>query len=150
MDEASVTGGTTTCPRLPDFHALGVAGCIYQLTEPLRRQGTVIRWETPHHGIEITAASAALLYHAAEETLRNASRHAQSTEITIRLAAVYHGIRLVVTDNGRGFDINATYNRNHGFGLRLMSIAVREANGTITVDSSPGSGTRVTITLSLD
>ena len=65
IDEMSVTGGTVTDPRLPDFHAFGVAGCIDRLAEPLRRQGTVIRWETPHHGIEITAASAVLLYHAA-------------------------------------------------------------------------------------
>lgn len=81
---------------------------------------------------------------------RHVYRHAQSTETTVRLAAVYHGIRLMITDNGTGFDVNATDSRNRGFGLRLMSIAVREANGTITLDSSPGSGTRVTITLPLD
>lgn len=150
LEEVSVTGGILTDHRPLDFHTLGVAGCIDRLTEPLRRQGTAIRWETPHHGIEITAASAALLYHAAQEALSNACRHAQPTEINIRVAAVYHGIRLTITDNGSGFDINATGNRNRGFGLRLMSIAVHEANGTITINSSPGNGARVTITLPLD
>ena len=150
LDEVSVTGGIITDRRPLDFHALGVAGCIDRLTEPLRRQGIAIRWETPHHGIEITAASAALLYHAAQETLSNAFKHAQPTEITIRLAAVYHGIRLSITDNGSGFDTTATGGRDGGFGLRLMSIAVHEAGGTITIDSRPGNGARFTITLPLD
>lgn len=150
LDEVSVTGGIITDHRPLDFHTLGVAGCIDRLTEPLRRQGTAIRWETPHHGIEITAASAALLYHAAQEALSNAFKHAQPTEITIRLAAVYHGIRLTVTDDGRGFDSTAKGGRNRGFGLRLMSIAVHEAGGAITIDSSPGNGARLTITLPLD
>lgn len=151
LDEVSVTGGIITDHHRPlDFHTLGVAGCIDRLTEPLRRQGTTIRWETPHHGIELAAASAALLYHAAQEALSNAFKHAQPTEITIRLAAVYHGIRLTITDNGRGFDINATGDRPRGFGLRLMSIAVHETGGTITIDSSPGNGARLTITLPLD
>jgi signal transduction histidine kinase len=150
LDEVSVTGGIIIDRRPLDFHTLGVAGCIDRLTEPLRRQGTAIGWETPHHGIEIAAASAALLYHAAQEALSNAFKHAQPTEITIRLAAVYHGMRLTITDNGRGFDINSTSDRPRGFGLRLMSIAVHEAGGTITIDSTPGNGVRLTITLPLD
>lgn len=150
LDDVAVTGGIIIDHRPLDFHTLGVAGCIDRLTEPLRRQGTAIRWETPHHGIEIAAASAALLYHAAQEALSNAFTHAQPTEITIRLAAVYHGMRLTITDNGRGFNINATGDRPRGFGLRLMSIAVHEAGGTITIDSAPGSGARLTITLPLD
>lgn len=150
LDEVSVTGGVITDHRPLDFHTLGLAGCIDRLTEPLRHQGTTIGWETPHHGIEITAASAALLYHAAQEALSNAFQHGQPTEITIRLAAVYHGIRLTITDNGRGFDINATGDRPRGFGLRLMSIAVHEAGGTLAIDSTPGNGVRLTVTLPLD
>jgi signal transduction histidine kinase len=150
LDAVSVVGGIITDQHPLDFHVLGVAGCIDRLTQPLRRQGTMVRWETPHHGIEITAASAALLYHAAQETLSNALKHAQASEITIRLGAVYHGIRLAITDNGNGFDNTATGSRTPGYGLRLMSIAVHEAGGTITIDSSPGNGTALTITLPLD
>lgn len=151
LDEVSLARGIITDHRPLDFHTLGVAGCIDRLTEPLRLQGTAIRWETPQHGIEIAAASAALLYHAAQEALSNAFKHAQPTEIRIRLAAVYHGIRLTVTDNGKGFDMNASGDRPRGFGIRLMSIAIHEAGGTIVIDSTtPGNGTRITITLPLD
>ncbi|MDQ0925676.1 two-component system sensor histidine kinase UhpB [Pseudarthrobacter sp. W1I19] len=150
LDEVSVIGGIITDHRPLDLHALGVAGCIDRLADPLRHQGTLVRWDTPHHGIEITASSAALLYHAAQEALSNALKYAQASEITIRLAAVYHGIRLTVTDNGNGFDSTANDDRNRGFGLCLMSIAVHEAGGTITIDSSPGNGVRLAVTLPLD
>jgi signal transduction histidine kinase len=145
-------GGNTimTDDRSIDFHALGLAGCIDKLTTPLRTTGTSVQWETPHHGIEIPAACATLLYHAAEETLRNTFKYAHATELTLRLAAVYHGIRLHITDNGLGFDSQCPTGKQSGYGLRLMTIAVHEAGGNIVVDSRPGNGTRVTITLPLD
>lgn len=146
LDEVGViTNGTHV-----DFHTLGLAGCIDRLTTPLRQGGISVRWETPHHGIEIPAACAALLYHAAQETLSNAFKYAHATQLTIRLAAVYHGIRLDIRDNGVGFDGQSLTGRQHGFGVRLMTFAVHEAGGTIVIDSGHGTGTRVTITLPLD
>jgi two-component system sensor histidine kinase UhpB len=133
-----------------DFHALGLAGCIDRLTTPLRRTGTSVQWETPHHGIEIPAVCAALLYHAAQETLVNACKYAHATQLVIRLAAVYHGIRLDISDNGVGFNSQCLTGKPSGYGLRLMSIAVHEAGGTIVIGSHPGHGTRVIITLPLD
>jgi len=150
LDEVTATGGVITDDRPVDFHALGLAGCIDRLTIPLRQEGTYVRWETPHHGIEIPAACAALLYHAAQEALTNAFKYAHATDLTVRLAAVYHGVRLTIIDNGIGFESQAPSSRHRGFGVRLMTIAVHEAGGTIAIDSEPGNGTRVTITLPLD
>lgn len=150
-NEVTAIHGVITDQSPVDFHALGLAGCIDRLAAPLREQGTSVRWETPHHGIEIAADSAALLYHVAQEALSNALKYAGATELTVRLAAVHHGIRLIVADNGAGFDRNDhTVNRPQGFGLLLMSIAVHEAGGTAIVDSAPGKGTCVTVTLPLD
>ncbi|MFH5878782.1 sensor histidine kinase [Arthrobacter sp. NA-172] len=150
-DEVTAINGVITDQQPLDFHALGLAGCIDRLAAPLRRQGTEIHWETPHHGIEISSGSASLLYHVAKEALSNAYKYAQAHDVTVRLAAVFHGIRLTVTDNGSGFDSKATpIGGNHGFGLRLMSIAVHEVGGEVSVVSTPGTGTCVTVTLPLD
>lgn len=83
-----------------DFYTLGLAGCIDRLTAPLRQEGTSVRWEIPHHGVEISSAAAGLIYAAAQEILANVAKHAKATALTVRLAAVYHGIRLDITDNG--------------------------------------------------
>lgn len=149
--DQSTAGAVSTDTLTADFHALGLAGCIDKLTVPLRRQGVCVRLETPHHGVEIPATCATLLYHAAQETLTNALRHSHATELTVRLAAVYHGVRLTVTDNGVGFNCNSqTTGRKHGYGVSLMTMAVHEAAGTISIDSAPEKGTQVAITIPLD
>lgn len=151
LDEVTAIHGVIVDRHPLDFYALGLAGCIDRLTAPLRRQGTEVHWETPHHGIEIPSGSATLLYKAAQEALSNAFKYAKAHDITVRLAAVFHGIRLTVADNGSGFDSHATpLGGNHGFGLRLMEVAVHNAGGTVDIDSSPGHGTAVTVTLPLD
>ena len=150
--EAGTAGGVITDDLASDFHTLGLAGCIYGLTKPLREEGVRVRLETPHHGVEVRATCAALLYRAGHEILTNAFRHSRASEVTVRLEAVYHGIRLTITDNGIGFnpDRQGLASRDHGYGVCLMTMAVHEANGTITTDSAPGSGTRVSVTLPLD
>ncbi len=150
LDERTA-GEVITDDRTADFHALGLAGCIDKLTVPLRQQGVCVRWETPHHGVEKPAACANLLYHAAQETLTNVYRHSHATELTVRLAAVYHGIRLTITDNGVGFNCKSqSTGRKHGYGVCLMTMAVHEAAGTISIDSAPDKGTQIAITIPLD
>ena len=134
-----------------DFHALGVAGCIDRLAEPLRRSGVQVSWEIPHLGIEISSASAGLLYHVAQETFSNTLNYAGASELTVKLNAVYHGIQLTVRDNGKGFEIHAAPSgRRHGFGLLLMSLAVHDAGGILDISSEVGRGTSVSVTLPLD
>ncbi|WP_258803675.1 sensor histidine kinase [Pseudarthrobacter sp. NS4] len=150
-EEITTVGGVLTDQHPLDFHTLGLAGCIDRLTAPLRRRGTVVRWDTPHWGIEIPAACASLLYQAAREALSNAYKYSEASRLTVQLAAVGHGIRLVVADDGSGFDSNlAASGRHHGYGLRLMSVAVQEAGGSVDISSRPGYGTSVTVTLPLD
>lgn len=150
-NEVTAVGGVLTDQHPLDFHSLGLAGCIDRLTTPLRQRGTVVHWDTPHWGIEIPSNSASLLYQSAREALSNAYKYSAAHTLTLQLAAVDHGIRLVVSDDGTGFDSNlATCGRHHGYGLRLMAVAVHEAGGSVEVSSTPGLGTSVTVTLPLD
>lgn len=150
--DQDVTVGEVPGDLTLDLHSWGLAGCIDRLTIPLRRQGMRLRFETPHHGLEIPAASAVLLYRVAQELLSNALRHSEASEVTVRLEAVYHGIRLSIRDNGIGFNTESQVPgvKKPGYGLCLMTMAVYEANGTISTDSSLGEGTRVCVTLPLD
>lgn len=143
LEEVTEVGGVITDLEPVDFHRLGLAGCIDRLTAPLRRQGTCVHWETPHHGVEISSSCAILLYQSAQEALSHTFRHAHATDVTVRLSAVFHGIRLTVADNGCGAGPRSA-------GLRTVSAAVQEAGGTVAVDSDPGSGTAVTVTIPLD
>lgn len=151
LEEVFEVGGVITDRQPLDFYRLGLAGCIDRLTVPLRRQGTCVRWETPHHGVEISSGCASLLYQSAQEALSNTFKHAHATDVTVRLAAVFHGIRLMVADNGTGFaSVPPAAVHVDGHGLRTISQAVEEAGGTVDITSAPGTGTAITITIPLD
>jgi two-component system NarL family sensor kinase len=148
--EVAAVRGVLTDTQPVDFHALGVAGAIDRVALPLRARGIAVRLETPHHGMEVDRQSAVLLYRSAQELLSNIYKFADASVVTVRLGCVSHAVQLKVTDDGGGFDVQAaTTGRHSGMGLRLMRLAVGEAGGEMTIDSSL-TGTCVTITLPLD
>ena len=150
-DEVVAVHGIITDTHPIDFYGLGVAGAIDRLTVPLRNRGVVVHFETPHHGMEVDSRSAMLLYRAAQELLSNIYKFANATAVTIRLAAVSHGIQLQVRDDGVGFNVKeATTGKHPGLGLRLMRSTVDLAGGRADIISTPGRGTCVTVTLPLD
>jgi two-component system, NarL family, sensor histidine kinase UhpB len=154
-DEVVAVRGILTDTHPVDFHVLGVTGAIDRLTLPLRARGTVVHLDTPHHGMEVDRQSATLLYRAAQELLSNVYNFAQASAVTVRVCCVAqrmnHGLQLKVSDDGRGFDVQAAMvGRHTGTGLRLMQVAVVLARGEMTIDSSAAAGTCVTVTLPLD
>ncbi|MEJ8281648.1 sensor histidine kinase [Pseudonocardia spirodelae] len=89
--------------------------------------------------------AAALLHRAAGELLRNARAHAAATRVSVALDAGARP-RLVVADDGTGFDPDRGPAPGH-IGLLLVRRAVTEAGGTLTVRSTPGAGSTVTVEL---
>lgn len=85
------------------------------------------------------------------EALSNIERHAAASRVSVTLAPVDGTLRLVVTDDGRGFAVeqrDALVQEGH-YGLLGMSERAGRAGGTLTVDSHPGSGTTITLALPL-
>jgi signal transduction histidine kinase len=80
------------------------------------------------------------LYRAAQEGLTNVRRHADATRATVSVHCDSTGASLVVTDDGRGFAPE-----QEGFGLRGMRERIRLVGGSVTVESRPGSGTRLAV-----
>jgi signal transduction histidine kinase/putative methionine-R-sulfoxide reductase with GAF domain len=85
-------------------------------------------------------------YRVLEEMLANANRHARATRVMIRLTLDGHLLRVVVSDDGCGFDPDA-----RGDGLGLVSIAgrVAQVGGSWSIESAPGAGTMVGVALPL-
>jgi signal transduction histidine kinase len=80
-----------------------------------------------------------VLLRAAQEALTNVRRHADAHEVAVLLAFGPDSVRLVVRDDGRGFDAAAV----PGFGLPGMRARAEQVNGTLTVHSDPDTGTLV-------
>jgi two-component system sensor histidine kinase ChiS len=88
------------------------------------------------------------LYRIALEALNNALKHAQARSVVVSLWLDSESIILEVADDGLGFD-PATGGERRGLGLRGMAERAAKLGGALTVDSSPGHGTRVRVHVDL-
>ena len=83
---------------------------------------------------------------ATKEALHNAVRHAGATEVELNLALEASQLRITVKDNGAGF---APDTKGSAHGLGNMQGRLAKLGGACQIDSTPGGGTKVTLTLSL-
>lgn len=79
------------------------------------------------------------------EAVGNALRHGGADCVRVTLRATPTGSRLVVQDDGRGFDVAAAAH-NNGYGLTSMRERARQLPGACVVTSAPGCGTTVDVT----
>ena len=113
---------------------------------------------TRFHDIEIDFADADVprrlpddvalcLYRIVQEGLNNAVRHAQAPRASVRVVGTAEEVRLELTDEGVGFDPDAL--ESPGIGLAGMRERAHHLGGRFKVQSRPGKGTRIDITLPL-
>jgi signal transduction histidine kinase len=83
-----------------------------------------------------------------QEAISNAARHARATRLEVSLGVVAGTVMLGVRDDGSGFAPGrVTFSKDGGFGLLSMSERARELGGALTIESSPGRGTRIVLTV---
>lgn len=120
------------------------------LVRLLEQQAAALR---ARHGLQVetdfgpeplaSPAVKEMLYRIAQESLHNATRHAQARTITLSLREQPEGIRLEVADDGVGFDPDELFPGH--LGLRsIRERAIREG-ATIDVVSAPGHGVRIQV-----
>ena len=78
------------------------------------------------------------VYRVVQEALTNSVRHAQARAMAVSLSAGHGSLDICVMDDGVGFEPRE---RRDGLGLRGIGERVREIGGTLTIDSAPGRGT---------
>jgi PAS domain S-box-containing protein len=83
------------------------------------------------------------LFRVLQESLQNIVKHANATEVTVKLSGSSNGIGLSVTDNGRGFDASDKSAHQKGLGLISMQERLRLLHGFLRVHSRPADGTKV-------
>ncbi|HZO36031.1 MAG TPA: GAF domain-containing protein [Solirubrobacteraceae bacterium] len=80
------------------------------------------------------------LYRLVQECLTNAARHADADSVVVTIEEGEQAIRVVVSDNGSGFDVGTA---REGFGLVGMRERVELVGGVLEISSTPGSGTTI-------
>jgi PAS domain S-box-containing protein len=89
------------------------------------------------------------LFRVIQEALHNAQKHSGVKRIELQLREDSGEIHLVVSDLGRGFDLE-TAMQGRGLGLTSMGERVRLMNGTISIESKPMCGTTIHVRVPLE
>ena len=98
---------------------------------------------TPETGARDDAAL--VVYRVAQEALSNAARHSGATRVDASLhRRADGGVELSVSDDGRGFAFEES---QRGLGLGGMRERALLIGGELTIESRPGAGTTVRLTV---
>jgi signal transduction histidine kinase len=134
--------------------SLGLIGAIEDRLDMFNRSQPDFEVTFEYEGdySELSYPISIALFRIVQESLTNASKHAQATEIKIRLylkSKKYpSGVYLCVADNGKGFDTKES--SHNGVGLISMRERIFALNGQLKVESTAGQGTYVTACIPLD
>ena len=88
-------------------------------------------------------------FRLAQETLNNIIKHSEANEFNLIIQTNSDNLRLIVSDNGKGFDLKSLTGEHDlgGFGLLNMKERVESFGGEIKIDSTPGEGTVIMATI---
>jgi len=86
------------------------------------------------------------IYRVAQEAVTNAFYHASAKKIAVKLEYTGEKASLTIVDDGQGFDIDKINNSGH-FGLVGIREWAQLVGGDLKIDSKPGSGTTVQLTI---
>lgn len=96
---------------------------------------------------QLSRAQESLLVRATQEALRNVDKHAEASQVEVRVSWLEDEVLLDITDNGVGFEPAKVETGKNGFqlGLSTMESRVAAAGGTFALESTPGDGVSITI-----
>lgn len=122
------------------------AGIEWQLEEFQARTGVKAELLAADGDPPLDEQSGIALFRILQEALTNVARHAQATQVTVRLAHEDASVVLEVMDNGRGF-ADAAGPHPRSLGLLGMRERAATLGGETSVTSEPGHGTTVHVRL---
>jgi signal transduction histidine kinase len=130
---------------------LGPGGLVHTLGLLVRSLAneSEIKFQLEAEPVPGTPLTHLLLYQVAREALANVVRHSHAARAHISLRGTGDSVRLVIDDDGTGFEPLAIDGGSH-FGLQLMRERVELAGGTFHLEASADCGTRVTVSLPVE
>ncbi len=127
---------------------LGLEAALRHLTEEFAL-ASGLQVDLHVHGLDSAHLSPQVeltVYRIAQEALTNVTKHARAKTVSVILNASTSDLSLIIEDNGRGFDINATSLPDKAtthMGLHGMQERAALLNGDVQIESKPGQGTTV-------
>ncbi|MFC8228846.1 sensor histidine kinase [Streptomyces sp. NPDC057287] len=135
----------------PDLQQGSLATALSRLSSRTSGPGLMVRFAASGRPVGLPTPYEVALLRTAQSALANTVRHSGARRAEITLSFMETSVSLDVVDDGRGFDTSGepASTADGGFGLPAMRARARSLGGTLSVESGPGQGTAVAVTLPL-
>jgi len=133
-------------PGVLDY--LGLEAALEQLAEESEaRYDLKVIFESRGEECVLTDDIELALFRIAQEAINNTRKHSQATQVKIRLECFNGRIGLMITDNGKGFDLQQAESAAKGGHLGLLGMKERAQliGAQLKIDSGPGKGTSIIV-----
>jgi len=125
---------------------LGLIPALRDIKRQIEKASTIIcHWELPEN-IEIEEEQTHAIYRIVQEFLNNSLKHAEASELFLKLEQSQKSIQIHIQDNGRGFD-SSKISESTGMGWNSILLRVNLYQGSLKIDSQPGKGTQLSLTM---
>ncbi|MFJ9050834.1 sensor histidine kinase [Streptomyces bacillaris] len=134
----------------PDLEHGSLAAALERLCARTTGPGLTVRFAVSGTPVELPTPYEVALLRTAQSALANTVRHAEAGRAEITLSFMDTSVALDVVDDGRGFDpaaVPVDERGDGGFGLPAMRSRAATLGGTLSVESAPGQGTALAVTL---
>lgn len=125
------------------LHDLGLEGSLRSLAGGLASSETTVETDFPNGVPRLDETTEVTVYRIAQEALTNALRHARAERVALTVTVEGGRLRLVVRDDGRGFD--PARRRTSALGLLSMEERALALGGRLEVASAPRRGTTIVL-----
>jgi PAS domain S-box-containing protein len=132
-------------PVLEDYGLLAALRWYGNLFSSRNKISTTVQGEEPdpRMGIDIEI----VLFRITQEALTNIAKHAKASNVTMNFDIKDGRQRLVITDDGVGFDTGELYNYKEqtSWGMVTMFERAQSIGGSLFIESHPGGGTKIVV-----
>ncbi len=139
---------------LPILYEMGLEEAVEWLAEQFQKQHDIII-NVIHDGPPnpLSEGARVILFRLVRELLTNVVKHAEARHVGISFIKERENLQILLQDDGIGFEVGEKLSPSGGgaggFGLFSIRERLSHLGGVLDVDSAPGQGTRITITVPL-
>ncbi len=129
------------------LHLIGLVPALTSLQRELSRSDFSVTFRHENVPPALPHEITLCLYRVVQEALQNAIKHGAARHVSVHLRRAGAQLLLTVLDDGVGFVVDAEWGK--GLGLLSMAERLESIDGQVNIDSAPGAGTRVEVSVPL-
>jgi len=113
--------------------------------------GIKVKFDVSRPFPQLSPVAELQLLRITQESLTNVRRHAQATEVEVKLGQTSQAVEMLIRDNGQGFDLSNLEESPPGYhGLNIIRERAEGLGGSLDISTAPGEGTAVMVSLPVE